>query len=39
MNQVGINGLDKKDKNTFDTILKNAGYNDNQLWNFKIKYG
>ena len=39
INEVGINGLDKKDKNTFDTILKNAGYNDNQLWNFKLKYG
>ena len=39
INKVGINGLDKKDKNTFDTILKNAGYNENQLWNFKLKYG
>ena len=38
INEVGINGLDEKDRNTLDTLLKNAGFNENQLLNFKIKY-
>ena len=38
INEVGINGLDEKDRNTLDTLLKNAGFNENQLLNFKLKY-
>ena len=38
INKVGINGLDEKDRNTLDTLLKNAGFNENQLLNFKLKY-
>ena len=36
--ELGIDGLNEKDKSTLDTLLKNAGFNENQLWNFKLKY-
>ena len=36
--EVGINGLSDKEQKALETLLKNEGFNKNQMWNFSLKY-